>query len=107
MNLTTRRSGRPTSIRLLATIAALIAPWISASRAEAQYGYGFGWGGGFYNPGYATENYLNSRSLINASAAAANRPQALTAPRYESRDDSIYEKYDLSTREAKIGRAHV
>ena len=52
----------------------------------------------------ATSITLNSRSLINASAAAANRPQALQAPRFQTRDDSFYDKYDLATREAMIDR---
>jgi hypothetical protein len=47
---------------------------------------------------------LNQRSLINASAAANNRPQPLSAPVNQTRDDSFYDKYDLSTRESMIER---
>jgi hypothetical protein len=102
-----KRPGVRATIRLAATIAATIAPWAWAGRAEAQYG-GFGGFGGFgfgYNQNaYSDVNFLNSRSLINASAAAANRPQPLTAPRFESRDSSFYDKYDLATRESMINR---
>ena len=108
MRPTTRRKGGTAWFRLLAAIAAASSPWLSGGRAEAQYGdfgYGFGWGGGFYNQNANSDvNYLNQRSQINAEAAAANRPQALTAPWHESRDESIYDKYDLATREAMINR---
>jgi hypothetical protein len=104
---TTWRTFVIASIRL-AVITAAIAPWVLPGRAEAQYGGfggfgGFGWGG--FNPNaYAAENYLNQRSLINATAAANSRPQTLTTPAYQSRDDSFYDKYDLATREAMIDR---
>ena len=101
------RMGRTTSIRLLATIAVALAPWAWSGRAEAQYG-GFGGFGGFgfgYNQNaYTDVNFLNSRSLQNASAAAANRPKPLTAPTFQTRDEGFYDKYDLATREAMIDR---
>jgi len=98
------RRGRAATIRLLATIAVVLGAWLSGgSRAEAQWG-GYGFGFGYNQNAYSDVNYLNSRSLINASAAAANRPQPLTAPRYESRDASFYDKYDLQTRESMINR---
>ena len=106
MNPTTTRRGGRVTIRLLATIAAAIAPWAWAGRAEAQYGGygGFGFGFGYNQNAYTDVNYLNSRSLVNAAAAAANRPKALTAPQFESRDASFYDRYDLSTRESMISR---
>lgn len=96
------------SIRLLATVAAAIAPWVGPGQAEAQYG-GYGGFGGYgfnlYNQNaYTDVNFLNQRSLINAQAAAANRPKALTAPTFQTRDDGFYDKYDLATREAMIDR---
>jgi hypothetical protein len=103
---TKRRKGVANTIRLLATIAAALSPWLCGGRqAEAQYygGYG-GFGFGYNQNAYSDVNFLNSWSLQNASAAAANRPKALTAPRFESRDDSIYEKYDLQTRMSMIDR---
>jgi hypothetical protein len=96
------------SIRL-AVIALAMAPWAFPGRAEAQYGgfggfgYGYGWGG--YNQNaYSDVNYLNQRSLINASAAANSRPQPLNDSPLQSRDESFYDKYDLETREAMIDR---
>jgi hypothetical protein len=90
----------------LAMIAAVIGLWAWGGRAEAQFGLGYGYGFGLgYNPNaYTDVNYLNQRSLINASAAAANRPQPLTAPRFQSRDDGFYDRYDLATRESMINR---
>ena len=58
-----------------------------------------------YNPNaYTDVNFLNSRSLNNASAAAANWPQPLTAPRFESRDESFMDRFDLATRESMVNR---
>jgi hypothetical protein len=91
----------------LVILAVGLATWALPGRAEAQYG-GFGGFGGYgwgYNQNaYSDVNYLNQRSLINASAAANSRPESLTAPRFQTRDDSFYDKYDLSTREAMIDR---
>ena len=107
---TTRRKGVMASIRLLATIAAAIAPWARGGRAEAQYGGyggfgGYGFGFGLYNQNaYTDVNFLNSRSLINAQAAAANRPKPVTEPTFQTRDEGFYDKYDLATREAMIDR---
>jgi hypothetical protein len=97
------------TIKLLATLLVVLAPLAMAGRAEAQYGGyggfgGFGYGFGYNQNAYSDVNYLNSRSLINASAAAANRPQALTAPQFQVRDESVYDKYDLGTRESMINR---
>ncbi|WP_435006115.1 hypothetical protein P12x_003772 [Tundrisphaera lichenicola] len=76
-----------------------------SGRSEAQFGFGgYGFGFGYNQNAYSDVNFLNSRSLNNAAAAAANRPQPLTAPRFQSRDDSFYDKYDLSTRESMINR---
>ncbi len=103
-----RMNRRIVAIRLarLMVLAIGLAPWIFPGRATAQYGGlgGFGFGYGFgYNPNaYADVNYLNQRSLINASAAANSRPQALTAPRFQSRDDGFFDKYDLATRESMV-----
>ncbi len=102
----------PTTIRRSATLApALALALLSglATPAEAQFGGsggfgGFGYGFGFNQNAYSDVNYLNQRSLQNGEAAAANRPQPLTAPQYQSRDDSLYDRYDLETRESMIDR---
>jgi hypothetical protein len=105
MNPTTTRKGERGPIRLLTMVALALAPLAWGGRAEAQYGgFGWGWGFGYNQNAYTDVNYLNSRSLINASAAAANRPQPLSAPKFESRDSTFYDKYDLSTRESMINR---
>src|SRR5438309_5484925 len=88
----------------LTMIAAVIGLGAWGGRADAQYGLGYGFGFGYNQNAYADVNYLNQRSLINASAAAANAPQPLTAPKFTSRDDSFYDKYDLATRESMINR---
>jgi hypothetical protein len=98
------------SIRL-AVLFSVVAVASLPGRAEAQFGNGgfggfgyggYGWG---YNPNaYSDVNFLNQRSLINAQAAANSRPQALVAPPMVSRDESFYDRYDLSTREAMIDR---
>jgi hypothetical protein len=98
------------TIRLLATLAAALAPFAFGGRAEAQYGGfggfggygGFGWG---YNQNaYTDVNYLNSRANTLAGIAASNAPQPLQAPVFQSRDESFYDKYDLATRESMINR---
>ena len=75
----------------------------AAGRSEAQMGYG-GFGFGFQNNAYTESNYLNSWSLQNAAAAAANRPQPLTAPKFQTRDEGFIDRYDLATREAMVNR---
>ena len=95
--------GGRANFRRLATVAVVLVPWIAGGRAEAQWGYG-GFGFGYNQNAYTDVNYLNSRSLINASAAAASRPQPLQAPRFEVRDGSFYDKYDTVTRESMINR---
>jgi hypothetical protein len=95
------------TIRFMATLALAIAPFACGARAEAQYG-GFGGFGGFgwgYNQNaYTDVNYLNSRANTLAGIAGAHTPQPLQAPQFQTRDDSIYDKYDLSTRESMINR---
>lgn len=100
MNPTIRRSALLAPALALALLSGLATP------AEAQYGGfgGFGYGFGFNQNAYSDVNYLNQRSLQNASAAAANRPQPLNAPQYQVRDDSLYNRYDLETRESMIDR---
>ncbi len=99
------------TIRLVATLAAAFAPLACGGRAEAQYGGfgGLGWGFGFgYNQNaYSDVNYLNSRANTLASIAGAHTPQPLQAPQFQTRDDSIYDKYDLATRESMINRIAV
>jgi hypothetical protein len=94
------------TIRLLATLAAALAPFAIGGRAEAQYG-GFGWGGfgfGYNQNAYTDVNYLNSRANTLASIAGAHTPQPLQAPTFQTRDDSIYDKYDLRTRETMMNQ---
>ena len=95
------------TIKLLATLTVTLAPLALADRAQAQYG-GFGGFGGFgfgYNQNaYRDVNFLNSRSLVNASIAGANRPQPVQAPVFPVRDESIYDRYDTQTREAMMNR---
>ena len=96
-------------IKCLATISAALAPFVLGGRAEAQFGYGgyggYGFGFNLYNQNaYTDVNYLNQRSIVNSQAAAANAPQPLQAPRFQRRDESVYDKYDLSTRESMVNR---
>jgi hypothetical protein len=74
----------------------------ACGRSEAQ-GYG-GFGFGFQNNAYQDTQFLNSWSLQNAASAAANRPKPLTAPSFQSRDESFLDRYDLATRESMINR---
>ena len=104
-----RRMSKPATIGLLATMALALSPCVRGGRAEAQYGIGFGggyggFGFGFQNNAYQDTQFLNSWSLQNAASAAANRPQPLTAPRFQTRDDGFYDRYDLATRESMINR---
>jgi hypothetical protein len=96
-------------IRLLAMLAAALVPFVWVDRAEAQYGGigGFGFGFGFNNNAYSETNFLNSRSNTLTQIAGANKPQPLQAPRFQTRDDSIYDKYDLSTRQSMVNRIAV
>lgn len=94
---------QPTGLRtkLLFAVVILIG---CAGRSEAQMGMGgIGIGFGFENPKTET-NFLNTWSLQNAAAAAANRPQNLTAPKFQVRDEGLTEKYDPETRAAMINR---
>jgi hypothetical protein len=101
----TNRNGTIHRSRLGATFAFAILLGASADRAEAQYGFGgFGFGFGASQNAYSDVNFLNSRSNNLASIAAANAPRALQAPRFQTRDDSFYEKYDLATRMSMINR---
>ena len=109
MNPTTKRRGGRGPIRYLAALALALAPGAWAGRAEAQYGGyggfgGYGFGFGYNQNAYTDVNYLNSRSLVNAASAAANRPQPLQAPQFQSRDDGFFDKYDLASRESMISR---
>ena len=89
--------------RLSAALVAALVLGPAAGRAEAQWGWGWGFG---YNPENAsiTANYLNQRSLVAGQAAAASRPKSLTAPQFQVRDESFYDRYDPSTRMAMIDR---
>ena len=75
---------------------------LCTGQSHADFGFGIGFG--FQNNAYQDTQFVNSWSLQNAAAAAANRPQALTAPRFQSRDEGFIERYDLTTREAMVNR---
>ncbi len=95
------------TIRLLAALALALAPFAMGGRAEAQYGgFGGGWGFGFgYNQNaYSDVNYLNSRANTLAGIAGAHTPQPVQAPVFQSRDEGIYDRYDLATRESMMNR---
>jgi hypothetical protein len=87
------------------TISVIAAVVLSASagNASAQFGFGFG---GLYNPddGSRVQAAVDQRALSQGNAAYASRPKALSAPSFQQRDDSFYDKYDLATREAMINR---
>ena len=84
--------------RILPLLVVILGGW--AGRTEADFGFGFG----FQNNAYQDTQFLHSWSLQNAAAAAANRPQPLTAPRFQVRDEGFLERYDLATREAMVNR---
>lgn len=95
------------------TLATLAVSLLALSgRAEAQFGGGYGGGGfggygfgfGYNQNAYTDVNFLNSRSLVNSQIAGSNKPQPLQAPQFQSRDDGVYDKYDLTTRESMINR---
>ena len=74
----------------------------SAGPASAQYGFGFG----LYNPndGSRVQAAFDQRALVAGQAAFSNRQTSLSSPRFNQRDDSFFDKYDLATREAMIDR---
>lgn len=84
-------------------IAALIVS-ASAGSASAQFGFGFGFG--LYNPndGSQTQRAIDQRASVQGQAAYASRPKAGAEPAFQQRDESFYQKYDLSTREAMMDR---
>jgi hypothetical protein len=102
----------------LAALAATLTLTLVAGRAEAQFGFrngglgfGYGYGFGYYRP--ASVDYLNQRSLQNASRATmgpvrydfyANNPNAYINHLH---DPGYLAGYDVGTRreiEARIGR---
>ena len=78
---------------------------LSATAGPASAQYGLGWGG-LYNPndGSRVQAAVDQRALSQGNAAYANRPKAGVEPSFQQRDDSFYDKYDASTREAMIDR---
>ncbi len=91
--------------KVLALTMILLGTCVGRSQAFIGYGGGgIGFGFGFQNNAYTESNFLNSWSLQNAASAAANRPQPLVAPKFTTRDDSFYNKYDLQTRMSMINR---
>jgi hypothetical protein len=107
-----RRSDRNVPPFLLAASAAILL--LGTGRAEAQFGYG-GYGGFGYGFNYRPQevDFLNQRSLLNASKATmgpvandvyAGRPNAYINHLH---DDGYLDKWDTGTRrqiEASIGR---
>lgn len=94
-------------IRMLTAFLTAIVLSLTAQPASAQFGLGFGWGGGLFNNQPNSQNVvdaINQRSLVRSQAAYANAPKPVTEPRFESRDDSFYQKYDYGTRVAMIDR---
>jgi hypothetical protein len=99
---TLRLIGTHLARRALAPLFMIVVLSASASPSQAQFEYGFGIG--FENPQIYT-NFVNTWSLQNAAAAAANRPQNLTAPRHLPPDISGFmQRYDVATREAIVNR---
>ncbi len=90
------------SLRIVPPLFAALIVSASAGPASAQ----FGWGFSLYNPndGSQTQAGIDQRAQLRGQAAYANRPRAGAEPAFQQRDDSFYQKYDLSTREAMMDR---
>ena len=71
-----------------------------AGQTRADFGFGFM----MQNNAYQETQFQHSWALQNAAAAAANRPQPLTAPRFQVRDEGFLERHDLATRESMVNR---
>lgn len=98
-----RRVGGPGRGVWITALVLALSPWLASGRAEAQFGFGRGYGYGFGGLYYRSPSvsYINQHSLVTAQAAAANRPQNLTAPRdaYERAEDSgLNQRYNVTSR---------